>query len=398
MRLNPNIPWKTRGNGAISLQIGIGCKDQIKIGEIEGKDVFSSVEMQEDVEESEYKKIKKIIQITIEEYAKVEDEHTNPGFVILKIQPDFKVYTKAVTQVVLLDEITALLHDLNADFKGYKNCRGLIGATSSVAWDSQSDKTYEIITYRENKKWGTKRIVDDESVKLMDKSTKTTFDNYDYKNNHNRVAPNSPCPILYGIRGDNSEELIDASSMIKSEAVDSCLIFETNQGTDDHLQRKEITEIIPFDSVIVKGSVVKNPYTIKGGHVLFKIKDSTGIIDCVAYEPTKEFRHVIRELFVEDVVEVYGGVRKKPLTVNIEKINIIKLKKVIEKIENPICPKCKKHMKSQGKNQGFKCKICGIKSNDAFFRDKKREVHLGFYEVPICARRHLSKPLKRVKK
>ena len=395
--MNPNIPWKTRGNGAISFQVGIGCKDKIKIGEIDGKDVFSSVEMQKDVKESGYKIIKKIIQKTISEYAKVEDENTNPGFVILEMQPDFKVYKKAVTQVVLLDEITDLLYGLNAEFKGYKNCRGLIGATSSVAWDSKYDKTYEMITYRETKKWGTKRIVDDESVKLMDKSTKTTFDNYDYKNNHNRVTPNSPCPILYGIRGDNSKELIDSSSKIKSETVDSWLIFETNQGTDDHLQRKEISEIIPFESVIVEGSVVKNPYAIKGGHVLFKIENMTGTIDCAAYEPTKEFRHIIRELCIGDVVEVYGGVRKKPLTVNIEKINIIKLKKIIEKIENPVCPKCGKHMKSQGKDQGFKCKICSIKSNDAFLSEKKRKVQLGFYEVPVCARRHLSKPIKRFK-
>ncbi|MCJ2534418.1 MAG: OB-fold nucleic acid binding domain-containing protein, partial [Candidatus Thermoplasmatota archaeon] len=79
----------------------------------------------------------------------------------------------------------------------------------------------------------------------------------------------------------------------------------------------------------------------KTGFILFKIKDSTGTIDCAAYEPTKEFRHVVRDLVVGDVVEVYGGVRKKPLTVNIEKINIIRLKEISEKIENPVCPKCK---------------------------------------------------------
>lgn len=375
--------------------MGVGGKDKIKIGKIGGKDVFSSVELQKDVNELEYKKIKKTVKETVEEHSKIKDVNTNPGFVVLKNQPDFGVYQKAVTQVVLLDEIIGLLHRFDADFKGYKNRRGLIGATSSVSWES-SDKTFEVIAYREKKKWGTKRLVDDESVKLMDKSTKTTFDNYDYKNNHNRVTPSSPCPILYGIRGDDTEELIDSSSMIKSELVESWLIFETNQGTDDHLQKKEISDVAPFESVIVKGTVEQPPYTIKGGHVLFKIKDSTGTIDCAAYEPTKEFRHVVRDLVIGDVVEVYGGVRKKPLTVNIEKINIIKLKEISEKIENPVCPKCKKHMKSKGKDQGFKCKICGIKSNAALVREKKRDIGLGFYEVPVCARRHLSKPLKRM--
>ena len=42
VRLNPNIPWKTRGNGAISLQLGKGSKKKKKIGEIDDKDVFSS--------------------------------------------------------------------------------------------------------------------------------------------------------------------------------------------------------------------------------------------------------------------------------------------------------------------------------------------------------------------
>jgi len=378
--------------------VGLGGKEKIKIGEINGKDVFSSVELQEDVNELEYKKIKKIVKETVEEHAKVEDENTNPGFSVLKRQPDFEVYKTAVTQVVLLDEITSLLNKLDADFEGYKNGRGLIGATSAVAWSSDLDKTYELISYRQKKRWNTKRDVDAESVKTMDKSCRTTFDNYDYQNKHNRVVPNSPCPILYGIRGDDVEELMQAISIVRSEPVDSWLIFETNQGSDDHLQKKNIEGIRPYQSVIVEGAVIHNPYTLDGGHVIFTIKDSTGTIDCAAYEPTKEFRDIIRELSIGDVVEVYGGLRENPLTVNIEKINIQYLKDVVEKIENPICPKCGKHMKSKGKDQGFKCKICGIKSDKPKLRQRQRMIRTGFYEVPVCARRHLSKPLKRVSK
>lgn len=376
--------------------MGLGGKEKIQIGEIDGKDIFSSVELQEDVNELEYKKIKKIVKETVEEHAKVEDENTNPGFSVLKRQPDFEVYKKAVTQVVLLDEITSLLNKLNADFEGYKNGRGLIGATSAIAWSSDLDKTYELISYRQKKRWDTKRDVDAESVKTMDKSCRTTFDNYDYQNKHNRVVPNSPCPILYGIRGDDVEELMQTVSIVRSEPVDSWLIFETNQGSDDHLQKKNIEDIRPYKSVIVEGAVIHNPYTLDGGHVIFTIKDSTGTIDCAAYEPTKEFREIIRELSIGDVVEVYGGLRENPLTVNIEKINIQYLKDVVEKIENPICPKCGKHMKSKGKDQGFKCKICGIKSDKPKLRQRQRMIRTGFYEVPVCARRHLSKPLKRV--
>lgn len=230
----------------------------------------------------------------------------------------------------------------------------------------------------------------------MDKMFFSTFDNFDYKNKHNRLVPSSPCPILYGIRGENSKDLDNAKELIKSEKIESWLIFETNQGTDDHLQKKSINKIEAYDSVIAEGIVSKIPITIKGGHVIFSIKDSTGEIDCAAYEPTKEFRNIIRELIVGDVVEVYGGVREKPLTINLEKIFINNLGKEIIKFENPVCPKCGKHMKSRGTSQGFKCKNCGIKSEKPIIKEKKRGIKKGFYEVPVCARRHLSKPLIRM--
>lgn len=252
-----------------------------------------------------------------------------------------------------------------------------------------------MIAYRKKEKWGKKRFVDYKSTKTMDKKIKTTFDNYDYKNKHNRIVPNSPCPVLYGIRGDNEQDLIKAKSLIKSEEIDSFIIFETNQGTDDHLQKKDLEAIQPFQSVILTGIVCSPPKTIQGGHVIFSIKNSNKIIDCAAYEPTKEFRGIIRELDIGDKVEVYGGVREKPLTINLEKIKILHLKKKYIKIENPVCPKCKKHMKSIGKDQGFRCKKCKTKNDSPKLIEKKCKINLGFYETPVCARRHLSKPLKR---
>ncbi|MCK5636221.1 MAG: DUF1743 domain-containing protein, partial [Thermoplasmatales archaeon] len=319
VRLNPNIPWKTRGNGAVSIKI----------------------------ENGDPKKIRVILEEIIDSYARFDDKKTNPGFVILKEQPSFDIYKKSVKAIVSLEETEKLLDSLGAVYKGYKNKRGLIGATASVAWSPKHDKTYELIAYREKNRWGTKRQVDSNSVKKINESFSSTFDNFDYENNHNRLVPSSPCPVLYGIRGENIDDLIQASSVVKSEKVESWIIFETNQGTDEHLQRRNINKIAPYQSVITKGIVTKIPYTIEGGHVIFSIKDSTGEIDCAAYEPTKQFREIIRELIPGDKIEVYGGVREKPLTINLEKINIKHLEKQVEKVENPVCPKCGKHMKSK---------------------------------------------------
>ena len=41
VRLNPNVPWKTRGNGAVSFTFGKGLGSKKKIGEFQGLDIFS---------------------------------------------------------------------------------------------------------------------------------------------------------------------------------------------------------------------------------------------------------------------------------------------------------------------------------------------------------------------
>jgi tRNA(Ile2)-agmatinylcytidine synthase len=376
--------------------MGIGKRE--KIGEINNKDVYSYLEKNESKsKEICVERIENIVKMVLQKYAKLEDENTNPGYVISHKRPSIEIYNRSVTEILTLYEIKKILKLNKANYKGYKNCRGLIGATASIAWLPVQDKTYELISYREEKLWGTERSIDSESVKMVDKLCPSTFDSYDYENKHNRLVPNSPCPILYGIRGDKVLELIKAYRLIKSEPVKNWIIFESNQATDDHLQRKNIFEIKPCQSLITEGRVLQNPYTIKGGHVLFTIVDSLEEkIDCAAYEPTKKFRNIIRELNAGDIIEVYGGIREKPLTINIEKINIKSLTKKIEKLENPICSICNKHMKSKGKNEGYKCKRCKTKSKKPVVRKKERELQLGFYEVPVCARRHLSKPLKRI--
>ncbi|MEM4258277.1 MAG: tRNA(Ile)(2)-agmatinylcytidine synthase [Candidatus Thermoplasmatota archaeon] len=397
IRLNPNIPWKTRGNGALALHIGRSDERVLHIGEIEKKACFSSPSGKYSLTSNDVTKIQKTVHEIVEHYAQVQDPNTNPGVVFFSKQPSYSVYKKTVTSLVTIQETMRVLKLMHATYFGLKNRRGLIGATAAVAWKPKTDKTYEVIAYREKNRWGTPRKVDAYSVQKMDATIISTFDNYDYRNKHNRIVPNSPCPILFGIRGDNSSDLIAAQKMIISEKKESWILFETNQGTDDHIQRKKIDQIKPYDSVIVRGCVSQRPWTFLGGHVFFDIQDTSGSITCAAYEPTKEFRKIIRELLPGDVVDVYGGVRKKPLTINIEKIHVHKLVQFFVKSQNPVCPKCGKHMKSQGTNQGYKCIRCHTKRKKALFSEQERKIQRDLYEVPVCARRHLSKPLKRIK-
>lgn len=396
VRLNPNIPWKTRGNGALCLRVGKKeAAVRQKIGEIEGEDVLSSTCFTRELGTDDQDKVFEIIRDILKKQAYLNDENTNPGFVVITKQPPLDIYKKAVRDVVVLDEIIATLRSLDAVFEGYKNQRGLIGATAATSW-YPADRTFELIAYRMEKRWGTKRTVDASSVKKMDAAFPLLFDNYDFRNHHNRITPNSPCPILFGIRGDDVAELTEAMKTVQSEPRNSWLIFETNQGTDDHLQRKKVVDIHPFESVIVEGQVTVAPSTIQGGHVLLSLTDASGTIPCAAYEPTKEFRTIVRQLHLGDVLMVYGGVREQPLTINLEKIFIKHLSIIKMKKENPLCPVCRKHMKSKGTGQGYKCLRCKTTSNEPVLWEPPRSITLGFYEVPVCARRHLSKPVKRI--
>ena len=202
---------------------------------------------------------------------------------------------------------------------------------------------------------------------------------------------------LFGIRGNKPDDLPLAQGMIKSEKKDRWVIFETNQGTDEHLQKRRIRDITRYASVITRGAVVSQPRTIEGGHVIFTIKDKK-TIDCAAYEPTKEFRALVRNLRKGDDITVYGGVRKSPLTINIEKMRVNRLVDFYEKSSNPMCPKCNRKMKSMGRAAGYRCPSCRTKVGEEQVKKRqvKRSIEEGFYEVPVCARRHLAKPLKRI--
>jgi tRNA(Ile2)-agmatinylcytidine synthase len=232
----------------------------------------------------------------------------------------------------------------------------------------------------------------------MDNKIDSTFNNYDYNNKHIGIAPNSPCPVLFGIRGDDPKDLPAAMEMIESEPIDKWLIFETNQGTDDHLQPQPISAIRPYQSVISDGIVSTEPHVIEGGHTIFAISNSDDQVDCAAYEPTKGFRELVNQLVVGDKIKVYGSVRTEPLTINIEKLEISELVDQDLKQGNPKCTSCGKSMKSIGKGQGYRCKKCGTKlpEDSAEFEKVDRKLKPGIYEVPVCARRHLSKPLKRL--
>jgi tRNA(Ile2)-agmatinylcytidine synthase len=116
------------------------------------------------------------------------------------------------------------------------------------------------------------------------------------------------------------------------------------------------------------------------------------ILPCMAYEPTRGFRDVIRNLQAGDAVEACGSYKGGSL--NLEKIRVRSLA-ADEERRPPPCGGCGRRMTSAGKGKGYKCRACGVKSRDPEVRLHPRSIACGWYEVPPSARRHLARPLIR---
>lgn len=381
IRLNPNVPWKTRGNGALCLRIK--HDDRVE------------------------HRIKEGVLTTVEGFSDLGAEGTDPGIVFFqksKIPNEIKTFAQnAITRIVTLKEALTLLKKFNAEALGFKDGRGIIGALAAIGETLQRDHTYEILAYRMPGNCGTKRRVNERSIFEMERLTAPyTFNNVDTEKNRVIITPRGPDPILFGIRGENPEILKKAFEVVEPlEPVERWVIFRTNQGTDDHLRRVEdLSQVEPYTSVIVRGTVFAGPKMVPTRHAIFSIRDETAQVDCAAYEPTGGLRKVAMNLIIGDSLEVYGGVRpssqNRPLTINLEKLRILKLAPKLA-YENPICSKCGKRLKSMGKNQGFRCEKCGSRypNLSKITVETKRNVERDLYITATRSQRHLTKPLRR---
>jgi tRNA(Ile2)-agmatinylcytidine synthase len=380
LRLNPNVPWKTRGNGAICLRIEIES-------ELEGPI------MEEVIKE-------------VEGHSEFECENTNPGTVFHtgEIPMALKRFSERVVQgLANLEEASSLVEEHGASAVGYKNMRGIIGALAAIGGLQGGDHTFEFLSYREPGNCGKPRLVDAPSVRAMDDEAEgSTFNNIDPETGRVLIAPHGSDPVLFGVRGETAESVYRAAKMVEpGEAVERWVIFRSNQGTDAHLRcRSKLSELEPYGPAIVVGEVADRPRTIQGGHVIFGLGDDTAQIDCAAYEPTGGFREIVRQLVPGDGVRAHGGVKEAPvggrMTLNLEKLEVLRLAPDVRFV-NPTCPACGGGTESMGRGKGFRCRKCGFKDGRLRKRaiETERRLETGLHVPPPRAQRHLTKPLVR---
>ncbi|MEE0901590.1 MAG: tRNA(Ile)(2)-agmatinylcytidine synthase, partial [Methanobrevibacter sp.] len=373
IRLNPFARFKTRGNGGVSFKIKNDEKASLA---------------------------KQIVLEEVEKLSMFDCDNTNPGVIFYEgeITGGMVDYAfRAIYEFITIEEAEEFANSVGCEIHKFKKGRGIIGSIAAISLPL-ADYTFELLTYRAPENYGTKRQIDYESVYEMDSQTfPDTFENIDYGEKYIAIEPKTPCPVLYGIRSNTVEALKTAKDIVKvSEPIVDYCIYKTNQHTDMHIQKTpDIASMKQYGCYEVTGEVKNKPTIIDGGHMFFYIFDESGEIECGAYEPTKGFRQTVSNLRPGDVIRVFGGIGEQN-TFNIEKFQVLKLNDV--EYKNPVC-ECGKRMTSAGKNKGFKCKKCGrkIESNEKvpIVIERNLKNHQ-FYETPVSARRHLSKPLCRM--
>ena len=377
IRFNPNIPWKTRGNGAVSLKIK--TKNPTKI--------------------------KNRIKNFVFKYSDTKNG-ANPGLVFYEnktVPTHFTDFSKlALWQLINRNQAKkfASKNNLEIFFKG--NGQGLVGAIGAIGYHFD-DHTLELLSYRKPSKFGKERKISSQSVKTMQQKTfPYTFNSFDDKKSKVLITPHGPDPVFYGIRGEKVNSLLKATKILETEEkLEGHMIFKSNQGTGDHLKNTLTkTTLKPYASGTITGIVSCDPKIEKGGHVFFSINCNGDELRCPVYKPTG-MSSIVLGLIKGDRICVGGGIRKAskthPRILNLEFIDVLDLKKNIIK-SNPICTNCNKTMKSKGQNQGYQCIKCRKTSKNKINLEIPRKIKKQLYLPEVSAHRHLSRPLTRLGK
>ncbi len=303
VRLNPNIPFKTRGNAAVCLTVETRDPDRA-FGLLAGK---------------------------LKELSDVEGG-ANSGLVLLegsRCPPAIgALYQDALSGVVSPARVRRVLKENLVRFTTLGNGMGLVGATASLGFDERFDHTYELVAYRRREAWGSARTVDPSSVRKMDlEEFPRTFNNYDYQKRKALIAPHGPDPVFAGIRGESPAAVLSAFNLLDhEEELEGHMVYLSNQHTDAHLQRRLDWKV--FSSGWAEGKV-ESVEVGAGGHVYVRLREWGQSRLTAFYEPTGDLRRAAKRLVAGDSVRLSGGVRRgttvHPKILNVEKMEVISL-------------------------------------------------------------------------
>jgi tRNA(Ile2)-agmatinylcytidine synthase len=337
VRLNPGVPWKTRGNGAVVLRLLYDGE----LGEL--LDVAYNLAL-------EYSGGKRDVGVVI---------YNGEPWGVERLR---WIYMRALTSIVTLDVATSTLDKLGGLHAGG---RGVIGATASLAALGPGDDfTFELLAYRDPSLWGSERCVDRlKALHIESMLPPCTFYNVDVLTGEFISSPGGSDPVLAGFRGNCLTQLFEYSKVL-CEKPHFWALFRTNQHTDAHLV--ELDELAPYNTGYVEAVVDGEPEVVEGSHVVVRASTKLGDVDLVFYRETGPLNRVARMLMPGDRVRALGSLRPyKPRGVSViavEKLWVLEVARRIVEV-NPRCPRCSARLKSAGLGRGFKCEKCGYEAS-----------------------------------
>ena len=386
VRLNPDVPWKTRGNGAVALAFGRGAGPCTQVGELPGGPVLAHAEAAPAALDAEAL-LERVLTVVRAEAR----PSAQPGVVVSETRPSEKRYWQGVRGIMRDTQLREALE--GAAHAGLNGGRGLAGAACALAWSPRSGGvalscTWELLGYRERDRWGTPRDISAESVAAV-AAVEKTFGCRD-PDGSPAMVPHSSCPVLWGLRGLEPASLTAGFAALGPEQPERWLLWQTNQATDDHY-----VTALPAGgeaSVRLSGTVAAAAQSRRGGHRFFGFAHEGGELECAAFEPSGDFRHVVDMLAPGDELEVCGSFEAGVL--KLEKLCVIALAPRQRKPPNPACPECGARTHSAGRDLGYRCRPCGTRVPAPAPEPVAPALAPGWYDPPASARRHLVRPAR----
>jgi tRNA(Ile2)-agmatinylcytidine synthase len=390
VRLNPNIPWKTRGNAALSARFGRGEGRAGPVGEVRGRRLRCYARGRPPTDASRDRFLEAAWEL-VAHSGQEGEPGTDPAMVASSRPLPTRLYWKAVREVVPVAETRRELEAAGAWWQTRGSDRGLVGAAASIAWPGRRT-TWELIAYRDPARYGRPREVDVHSVRAAQAEEPSLFLCFDPRTRRLLVAPHTPCPILFGLRSTTRGAPLRARRKVRSEPVERWVLFRTNQGTGDHLVVRRSEQWPEYRSGWITGEVLGRATPHAGGHVAFSVRPLHGPpVECLVFEPTKTLPRIVQDLEPGDRVRVWGSRAADP-RVRVEGIEVLEWKDARSSAAPPRCDVCGVGSCSLGRMRGYYCPACGRRwPPEAAVHLSRAPPHpLGAYHPTPSARRHLA--------
>ncbi len=366
VRLNPGIPWKTRGNAATVLRLRW-------------------------VDENE---LLETVTGLIEEYVagRPREPGKAPGVALVRgypWRPQLRaLYRMALTGIITRDTAEKAIEKVGGSLWGG---RGAVGAASALAalapWD---DYTFELIYYRRPENWGKPRCIEWRGEARL---PPCVFNNV-VPGGGVAAAPRGLDPVLAGFRGDCPQALHSYSSWLCEEH-HFWVLYRSNQHTDAPAIIGEPRMVHPYNYYAGWAIVTGRPRRITGGHTLVEASAGGDRVTLAFYREAWPLNEASTLLEPGDRLWVMGSVRPygDPITIAVDKMRVSRLSRRTRLVA-PLCPKCGHRMKSAGRGKGYRCPHCGYYDPNAkpITVEEPRSLAPGWYAPSEGRLRHLIAP------